>query len=59
MKYAQGEVSFEFKKIVKTKFKAAKSEQELDQFLNELHDAVLEAKNEPDGLRAAVKILKI
>jgi hypothetical protein len=51
-------VSFEFKKIVKAKFRAAKSEQDLDKLLNDLHDAVLEAKNNPDGLRAAVKILK-
>ena len=58
MKYAQGEVSFEFKNILKTKLKNARTEQDLDQVLNEIHDAALECKNNPDGLRAAVKLLK-
>ncbi|WP_445769007.1 hypothetical protein [Rheinheimera sp.] len=58
MKYAQGEVSFEFKKLLKAKLKAAKTEQEFDQVLNEIHDATLECKNDPEGLRAAVKLLK-
>ncbi|MGI2115630.1 hypothetical protein ACRWQL_00440 (plasmid) [Shewanella sp. HL-SH4] len=58
MNYAQGEVSFEFKNILKTKLKNARTEQDLDQVLNEIHDAALECKNNPDGLRAAVKLLK-
>lgn len=58
MKYAQGEVSFEFKALVKEAVKSADSDEKLDTFLNDLHDAVLTAKNDPDGLRAAVKFLE-
>lgn len=56
MKYAQGEVSFEFKALVKEAVKSADSDEKLDTFLNVLHDAFLTAKNDPDGLRAAVKL---
>ncbi|EGR4213357.1 hypothetical protein DDN60_12510 [Vibrio cholerae] len=58
MKYAQGEVSFEFKALVKQAVKSADSDEKLDSFMNVLHDAVLTARNDPDGLRAAVKFLK-
>lgn len=58
MKYAQGEVSFEFKALVKEAVKSADSDEKLNAFMNVLHDAVLTAKNDPDGLRAAVNFLK-
>ena len=58
MKYAQGEVSFEFKALVKEAVKSADTEDKLDAFMNVLHDAVLTAKNDHDGLRAAVAFLE-
>ena len=38
MKYAQGEVSFEFKALVKEAVKSADTEDKLDAFMNVLHD---------------------
>ncbi|WP_338854007.1 hypothetical protein WE348_20475 (plasmid) [Alteromonas macleodii] len=58
MKYAQGEVSLEFKELLKAKLSEAKTEAQLDVVLNEIHDAALECRNDPNGLRAAVKLLK-
>lgn len=58
MKYAQGEVSLEFKELLKAKLVKAKTEPQLDVVLNEIHDAALEGRNNPDGLRAAVELLK-
>ena len=57
MKDAQGEVSFECKALVKEAVKSADTEDKLDAFMNVLHDAVLTAKNDHDGLRAAVAFL--
>jgi len=58
MKYAQGPVSQEFKQVVKQMVQSAKTEQELDAVLNHLHDATLECKNNPEGLKAAVVLLQ-
>ena len=58
MKYAQGEVSLVFKELLKAKLTEAKTEAQLDVVLNEIHDAALECRNDPNGLRAAVKHLE-
>lgn len=44
MKYAQGEVSLEFKELLKAKLGEAKAEAQLDAVLNEIHDAALECQ---------------
>ena len=59
MKYAQGKASIRFKQLVKNKIQSAKTDQDLDKLLNDLHDAVLEARNNEDGLVAAIKLLEI
>ena len=58
MKYAQGEVSLEFKNLLKAKLLAVKTEADMDAVLNEIHDAALECRNNPNGLGAAVELLK-
>ena len=58
MKYAQGKVSLEFKELLKAKLSKAKTESDLDVVLNEIDDAALECRNNPNGLRAAVELLK-
>lgn len=58
MKYAQGDVSLEFKSLLKAKLTAVKTDAELEMVLNEIHDATLECRNSRDGLKAAVKLLK-
>lgn len=58
MKYAQGDVSLEFKELLKAKLLKAKTDADLDAVLNEIHDAALECRNNHNGLRAAVDLLK-
>lgn len=58
MKYAQGVVSREFKELLKVKLAKAKTEAQLAVVLNEIHDAALECRNNPNGMRAAVELLK-
>lgn len=45
-------------KRLESKLKTAKSDQDLDQPLNELHNAALEAKKNPNELRSETEILK-
>ncbi|APE04000.1 hypothetical protein BM526_18700 (plasmid) [Alteromonas mediterranea] len=59
MKYAQGKVSLEFKELLKAKLAGANTEAQFDVVLNEIHDAALECRNDPNGIRAAVELLKV
>jgi hypothetical protein len=58
LKYAQGAVSLEFKTLLRNRIEAVSSGEDMEQLLNDFHDAALTCKNDPDGLRAAVKMLE-
>ncbi len=56
--YAQGPVSIELKALLKGRIKTAKTDEEINNLLNEIHDMTLTCRNDPDGLKAAVRFLK-
>lgn len=57
-RFAQGPVSAEFKKLLADRIDAVADNSQLEQLLDDIHDAALTCRNDPDGLRAAVKMLK-
>jgi hypothetical protein len=57
IKYPQGDAAFEFQEALLTMIQNAKTEHQLHNLLDRIHDVVLEAKNNPKGLKAAIKIM--
>lgn len=58
VKYPQSEVSIDFQEALLNKMQSAKTESQLHNLLDQVHDAVLEAAHSPDGLVAALKLMK-
>jgi hypothetical protein len=58
MRYAQGQVSVEFKALLRDRIRLAKTESDVEALLNDIHDSTLACRNSPDGLRKAVSVLR-
>ena len=58
VKYPQSNMSLDFQEVLLNKIQNAKTERQLHNLLDQVHDAVLEARNSPDGLAAALKLMK-
>ena len=56
-KYAIGPVSIEFKNLLRARLSNA-NKNGLEDILNDIHEATLICRNDPNGLRAAVEFLK-
>jgi hypothetical protein len=56
-RYAQGAVSSEYKAILRERIGSARTDEELEVLLNDIHDSTLACRNSPEGLRKAVSFL--
>ena len=56
--FAQGPVSTVFKDALRMRIKSIESNEDLESLLNDVHDAVLYARKESEGLKVAAEVLK-